>query len=26
MVDADAGSLLRPETWEDGKAWPRSAV
>ena len=26
MVDADAGSLLRPQTWEDGKAWPRSAV
>lgn len=26
MVDADAGSSLRPQTWEDGKAWPRSAV
>ena len=26
MVDADAGSLLRPQTWEDGKVWPRSAV
>jgi len=26
MVDVDAGSLLRPQTWEDGKAWPRSAV
>lgn len=26
MIDADAGSLLKPQTWEDGKAWPRSAV
>ena len=26
LVDADAASLLRPEAWEDSKAWPRSAV
>jgi len=26
FIDADAGSLLRPEAWEDQKSWPRSAI
>lgn len=26
MIDADAGALLRPEAWEDAKAWPRSVI